>query len=139
MDEACEQCHRKYWRRALYLSLLGVILGSVAPDSAALGADAAGTVARAVATGTLKGRVRMSGKVPGNAVIRMGMDPMCALANAGKRPVNEIFVAGGDGGLVNVFVKLDGAFPKTAVPPQPVVLDQSACFYRPRVLGARVG
>ena len=40
---------------------------------------------------------------------------------------------------MNAFVKLDGAFPGTPVPAQPVLLDQKACFYRPRVLGARVG
>ena len=42
---------------------------------------------------------------------------------------------------MNVFVKLDGSFPGTPVPSQPVLLDQKSCFYQPRVLGAvrRVG
>ena len=32
------------------------------------------------------GRISFAGKEPGNRVIRMGADPMCAAANAGKRP-----------------------------------------------------
>jgi plastocyanin len=90
-------------------------------------------------TGTVKGRISFTGKEPGNRVIRMGMDPMCASANAGKRPVNEVYLVGGDNGLGNVFVKLEGSFPATPVPSQPVEIDQAACFYKPRVLGARVG
>jgi plastocyanin len=69
----------------------------------------------------------------------MGMDPMCAAANAGKRPVNEIYLVGDNNALGNVFVKVEGAFPGTPVPSQPVEIDQSACIYRPRVVGARVG
>jgi hypothetical protein len=93
------------------------------------------------ATGTLKGRIKLSGPEPGNKVIRMGMDPMCAKMWAGKKPgpVDEVVVTSNDGGLMNAFVKLDGAFPGTPVPAQPVLLDQKACFYQPRVVGARVG
>ena len=90
-------------------------------------------------TGTIKGRVRLSGKAPGNVVIRMGMDPMCAKVYAGKRAVDEVVVTSDAGGLANAFVKLEGSFPKTPVPSQPVVLDQRGCFYVPRVMGARVG
>jgi plastocyanin len=90
-------------------------------------------------TGTVKGRISFTGKEPGNRVIRMGMDPMCASANAGKRPINEVYLVGGNNGLGNVFVKLEGSFPATPVPSQPVEIDQAACFYKPRVVGARVG
>jgi plastocyanin len=102
-----------------------VVLASAAPD----------------ATGTLKGRVKLSGEAPGNRVIRMGMDPMCAKMWAGKKPgpVDEVVATSDDGGLMNAFVKLEGAFPGTPVPAQPVVIDQKACFYVPRVIGARVG
>ena len=96
-------------------------------------------VAAQTPTGTIRGRVTFTGKEPGNKVIRMGMDPMCAAANAGKRPVNEVYLVGDNNTLGNVFVKLEGSFPETPVPSQPVELDQSACFYRPRVVGARVG
>jgi plastocyanin len=92
-------------------------------------------------TGSLKGRIRLSGSEPGNRVIRMGMDPMCAKMWAGKKPgpVDEVVVTSNDGGLLNAFVKLEGSFPATPVPAQPVVLEQKACMYQPRVIGARAG
>jgi plastocyanin len=93
----------------------------------------------ATAGGTIKGRITFTGKEPGNKVIRMGMDPMCAAANAGKRPVDEVYLVGDNNTLGNVFVKLEGSFPATPVPQQPVEIDQRACFYVPRVIGARVG
>ena len=61
------------------------------------------------------------------------------MLNAGRRPVQEIVTATLDGSLANVFVRLDGTFPATPVPQQPVVIDQRACMYVPRVVGARVG
>jgi len=95
----------------------------------------------AAESGTIKGRITFTGKEPGNRVIRMGVDPMCAAANAGKRPgpINEVYLVGDNNTLGNVFVKLEGTFPATPVPTQPVEIDQVACFYKPRVLGARVG
>jgi Carboxypeptidase regulatory-like domain len=90
-------------------------------------------------TGTVKGRISFTGKEPGNRVIRMGVDPMCATANAGKRPINEVYLVADNNALGNVFVKLEGSFPATPVPSQPVEIDQVACFYKPRVVGARVG
>src|SRR5215467_9591047 len=78
-------------------------------------------------TGTVQGRVRVTGTTPGNPYIRMGADPMCAVATRGKRPLQEYFVRDETGGLANVFVKVDGKFPASAVPVDPVVLDQVAC------------
>ena len=69
----------------------------------------------------------------------MGMDPMCAAATRGTQVVNEIYLVGDNNTLGNVFVKLEGAFPATPVPVQPVEIDQRSCVYIPRVLGARVG
>jgi hypothetical protein len=89
--------------------------------------------------GTIKGRVQLNGTPPGNTVIRMAVDPMCSKINAGKRPVQEMVVVSADGGLANVFVRLEGTFPPTPVPTTPVVIDQSGCIYSPRVVGARVG
>ena len=89
--------------------------------------------------GTIKGHVRLMGKLPGNPIIRMGVDPMCNKLNAGKRTVQETVVASLDGSLANVFVRLQGTFPQTPVPTEPIVVDQRACIYYPRVVGARVG
>lgn len=90
-------------------------------------------------TGTIRGRVRLAGELPGNPIIRMGADPMCAGINAGKRQVQEIVAADAKGDLANVFIHVEGNFPHTAVPTKPVVLNQQSCMYSPRVLGMRVG
>ena len=110
--------------------LVACALASV--ETIAAGAQAGGR-------GTIKGHVKLTGKLPGNPVIRMGMDPMCAKANAGKQVVQETVMAALDGSLANVFVSLEGTFPPTPVSTDPVVIDQRACIYRPRVVGARVG
>src|SRR5262249_55162854 len=104
---------------------------------AAVAATAAGQ--SAVVTGTIKGRVVLTGKEPGNPFIRMGVDPKCSALNAGHRVIQESALIAADGSVANVFVRLDGTFPKTAVPSDPVVIDQRACFYRPRVIGMRLG
>jgi plastocyanin len=93
----------------------------------------------AAAGGTIKGRIKFTGAEPGNRVIRMGMDPMCAAVNRGKQVVNEIYTVGDDNTVGNVFVKVEGSFPAALVPSQPVEIDQRACVYTPRVVGARVG
>jgi plastocyanin len=90
-------------------------------------------------TGTIKGHVRLNGELPGNPVIRMGKDPMCAKLNRGQQIVQETVMAAKDGSLADVFVRLQGTFPATPVPSTPVVLDQRNCVYRPRVVGMRVG
>jgi plastocyanin len=90
-------------------------------------------------TGTINGHIHLAGKLPGNSIIRMGVDPMCARINAGKRVVQETVAADINGGLANVFVKLQGTFPPTPVPAQPVTIDQRGCIYTPRVVGVRVG
>jgi len=90
-------------------------------------------------TGTIKGHVRLTGKLPGNPFIRMGMDPMCSKMNVGKRILQEYVVATVDGSLANVFVRLQGNVPQTPVSTQPVVIDQRGCVYTPRVVGVRVG
>jgi plastocyanin len=69
----------------------------------------------------------------------MGKDPKCAAMNKGKQVIQEAVKATLDGSLANVFVHLEGAFPGSAVPKSPVVINQHGCFYEPRVVGVRVG
>src|SRR4249920_1718944 len=89
--------------------------------------------------GSIKGTVVAKGKVPGNAIIRMGVDPKCAQLNEGARVLQEAVAATADGHLANVFVRLKGTFPDSPVPAAPVVIDQRKCVYGPRVIGMRVG
>jgi len=123
-------------RLPLFLRIVAGVLGA----AAIVGAPAVGR-AQGAGRGTIKGHVKLLGKLPGNPVIRMGMDPMCARLNAEKRPgpVQEIVAAAIDGSLANVFVHLQGTFAPTPVPKEPVVIDQSKCLYVPRVVGAQVG
>src|SRR5437867_329047 len=90
-------------------------------------------------TGTIKGHVHLTGKLPGNPIIRMGMDPMCSKMNAGKRILQEYVVATVDGSLANVFGRLRGNIPQTAVSTQPVVSDQRRCVYTASVVAVRSG
>ena len=93
----------------------------------------------ALVGGTIRGRISLAGRPPGNPIIRMGADPLCSRLNRGTRVVQETVLATIEGGLANVFVKLDGTFPATAVPTAPVTIDQRRCVYGPRVVGVRVG
>src|SRR5437867_12396323 len=74
-------------------------------------------------TGTIKGKIHLSGKLPGHPVIRMGMDPMCAKSSAGKRIVQEYVVATADGSLANVFGRVQGIVHQTPFPTTPVTRD----------------
>jgi plastocyanin len=106
----------------------------VIPGSAQQGA--------AARTGTITGRVKLAGNAPGNPVVRMGADPVCAaLARAsGKLPVQPIVVTDGKGNLANAFVSLQGTFPAApAAPADAVTIVQRTCEYEPRVVGMRVG
>jgi len=108
---------------------------AIVVSGAAIGAGQAPSAQR----GTIRGHIRLAGKAPGNPIIRMGMDPMCSRMNAGKRVVQETVVASLDGSLANVFVSLQGSFPKSPVPTDPVTIDQRGCVYSPRVVGMRLG
>lgn len=92
-----------------------------------------------VNTGTIRGHVRLEGASPGNPIIRMGTDPKCTQMNAGKRVIQDVISSDEKGNLANVFIRLEGNFPATPVPQQPVVVDQRGCVYTPRVVGMRVG
>src|SRR4051812_40122347 len=104
------------------------LLAGVFAAATLAGTPAPAPVAQA-GTGTIKGHIRLSGKLPGNTVIRMGVDPKCGAMNQGKKPVQEVVKAAADGSLANVFVRLEGKFPKTPVPATPVTLNQTSCFY----------
>ncbi len=118
-------------KKIVVAGLLITALTTVSPERA--------MQAQMAKSGAIKGHIRLKGKLPGNPVIRMGIDPMCAKLNAGKRPVQETVAASADGSLANVFVSLEGSFPSSPVPATPVTIDQQACIYVPRVVGARVG
>ena len=95
--------------------------------------------AASVPPGTIKGRVHLAGTPPPNTPIWMHNDPMCQQGSADAPPLQEAIVVGSDGGLANVFGRLRGSFPETAVPAEPVEIDQRGCLYSPRMVGVRIG
>lgn len=135
IEHACEACHQRYWYPPASSSAWKHEPGGRLDDLA----HPPPAPAETTKGGTITGHVAVKGTFPANPVIRMGMDPVCAKLNAGKRPVQEIVAATADGSLANVFVSLQGTFPPTPVPSEPVAIDQRACVYVPRVIGARVG
>jgi plastocyanin len=67
------------------------------------------------------------------------MDPKCAELTRGRQVIQEQALVNANGDVANVFAYLDGEFPKMPVPANPVVIDQRACVYGPRVVGVQVG
>lgn len=90
-------------------------------------------------TGTVTGHVRLTGPVPANPLVRMGVDPACSHAYGDTRPTHDFVVRAADGGLANVFVEVRGPFPGVPPPSTRVVLDQQGCMFRPRVLAMQRG
>lgn len=125
--------------RVLQACVLASLIGPVVPLSILALASPPQTRNATAPTGTIRGHVVLTGALPGNAVIRMGMDPKCAELNAGKRVIQEAVAVAANGSLANVFLRLEGTFSATPVPAEPVVIDQRACVYGPRVVGVRVG
>jgi len=127
-----QQMRLRSSRQGGHVALVAFVVAAAAAMTCGVGTAAA-------SGGTIVGHVRVNGAPPGNPILRMGMDPACAAFTAGKRIPDQIVVVTPDRSLANVFAKLEGSFPQTSVPPQPVVVDQHGCLYTPRVVGARVG
>jgi len=119
---------------------LGIVLSLMVAVWMSAGVAAPFVAAQSAATGTIKGRVRLTSPPPANPIIRMGVDPLCSRANSGTtRPTQQYVVVGAEGGLADTFVQLDGTLPASPVPTEPVVINQKKCVYAPRVVGAQPG
>jgi plastocyanin len=90
----------------------------------------------AVVTGT----IRYQGKKPAPKLIDMSEEPACVEAHHGKA-YDESLVVDRKGALANAFVYVkSGLEGKTfEIPATPVTIDQSGCWFRPRVMGIQVG
>ena len=146
IDTACENCHKQYWypdekhsggrnqseerqlkTRIAFLFVVCLIAAG-AVEALAQGGG-----------GTIKGKVRITGKLPGNSVIRMGVDPMCSKANAGKRVIQETCRRCNRRQPGECLRQSKRKLSSNAPTAQPVAIDQHNCVYFPRVVGARVG
>jgi len=86
------------------------------------------------------GTIRYTGKRLNPVLIDMSNEPACVQAHKGKA-FDESMMVGRKGELANAFVYVkSGLEGKTfAVPAMPVVIDQSGCWFHPRVMGIQVG
>lgn len=82
-------------------------------------------------TGTISGTVKLTGTAPEMPLLQRGADAFCA----GKEMRAETVVTGEGGALENVLVRIEPGAVRGWVPPEPIVVDQVDCMYRPRVQG----
>lgn len=86
--------------------------------------------------GQIKGVARLIGQAPPRKALDMKADPFCAAKSAKE----EELIAGPQGALKNVVVRVvKGAPAGTIAASAAVVLDQDGCSYRPRVAVAQAG
>jgi len=87
-------------------------------------------------SGSIGGTLQFTGKRPARKVIDMSGDPACVAAHKGKA-YDESLVLNTNGAIANAFIYvktgLEGK--NFEVPATPVTIDQSGCWFRPRVLG----
>jgi len=90
-------------------------------------------------SGALIGRVSFEGAAPGNPMVKISGDPMCAAAHANGLAFENYVVK--DGGLENVFVYVKDGLGNYyfEAPAEAVKLDQQGCRYVPHVVGLQVG
>jgi hypothetical protein len=90
--------------------------------------------------GSIDGSVRYTGSQPAPKQIDMSEDPACVAAHKTKAH-DESLLVGKRVGLANAFVYIEkGLEGKTfEIPAAPVVIDQSGCWFHPRVMGIQVG
>ncbi len=89
---------------------------------------------------SIHGTVKYEGTKPKPQLIDLSSDPQCVKAHGGKQ-YDESLLVNGKGDLANAFVYISkGLEGKTfALTGEPVTIDQKGCWFRPRVLGVRVG
>jgi hypothetical protein len=115
--------------------------GSAPPSDAPIRlaqAPAGAAPAASGPSGMVRGAVHFQGAAPESKRIQMAADPVCQQQR--KEPiVSEAVVVNANGTLKNVLVYvkegISGSFP---APTEPVILDQSGCWYTPHVFGLQV-
>lgn len=90
----------------------------------------------AMAAGSIKGTVTLSGKPPEAKEVNMKSDPFCAKLPGSK---DEEVVVGKGGALKNVVVRIAKGATAGAAPAKEAVMDQNGCSYKPRVVVAQAG
>lgn len=84
----------------------------------------------------ITGTIRYKGPKPTRKPIDMSEEPACIEAHHGKA-YDESLIVNPKGGLANAFIYVEKGLEGKAfaVPAIPVVIDQSGCWFRPRIMG----
>jgi len=92
------------------------------------------------ATGTVAGKVTVSGTPPKPKPLDLSKEPACVKMHASTPLYPETIVSGPGGSLGNVVIYISaGDSGNTASPATPVTYDQQGCHYSTHVLAFRVG
>jgi plastocyanin len=86
----------------------------------------------------VRGLVKVTGKIPPAARVKIDADPSCAKLHPTGLTAEDT-IAGADSGLQNVVVFIsEGLGDRTYDPPQqPAVIEQTGCVYKPHVVAVR--
>ena len=124
---------------ALVLAIALTACSKDARETVATGAAAPAVVA-ATGTAEVTGRVTYDGAIPEPRFVHMNADPYCAKANQGAANQESVRAAP-DRSLAGVFVYVSKGLESVryTAPATPVVLDQTACWYSPSLIGLQVG
>jgi plastocyanin len=130
-------------RKILALMMAVVFMGAAGcgggdDDDEAGDEGGAPAVTAKLGTGSVSGKVSLSGKAPAAAKISMDADPVCKSQHSGST-TSEALLADAKGNLKNVFVYVKEGAGKYPAPTTPALLDQKGCMYTPHVFGIQVG
>lgn len=91
-------------------------------------------------TGTIAGKVTLSGAPPAMPVIDFSSNPQCERQHSAPVRAQTVLL-NGNGTLQNVFVYISAGLPRVqwSAPAKSAVLDQKGCIYTPHVLGLMQG
>lgn len=99
-----------------------------------------GSVAEAAPTGSgsISGKITLSGSAPARQKVKMSADPVCLQQHSKEVLSQEVVENRGALQYVLVYVKdgVQGSFPP---PTTPVVLNQVGCLYEPHAFGIQAG
>jgi len=130
-------------------AIVALVLGLVACDGKAPSDSGAAPMVRpadivAAAVGRIEGSVLFDGVPPPRSVINTAAEGGCA-SHPGEPALTEVWVVD-QGRIANVIVWIvnpptsgPGLPPDPKLEPEPIVLSQRGCVYRPHVLALRVG
>jgi|SRR5579859_1390494 len=118
----------------LLIAIVAVLMLSPLGRVTALAAGAADAPA------SVTGSVKFEGTPPKPTHIDMSADPYCAKAHPAPLSTEDI-VVGTNSGLANVVVFVSSGLSSSTFPPppQPVVLEQKGCQYKPHIVALQAG